>query len=66
MKHTHFNDIAPNNRTEFTMLYFAAMYTIRKLEAAIKLSTKLSRIGDFNFSTKLYTTSKYFNPRTMF
>ena len=33
MKYTHFNDIMPNNRTEFAMLYFAAIRTMRKLEA---------------------------------
>ncbi|MDE5616060.1 MAG: hypothetical protein K2I81_04495 [Alphaproteobacteria bacterium] len=38
MKYTHFDDIAPNNRTrtDFAMLYFAAMRTMRKLEAAIR------------------------------
>lgn len=36
MKYTHFDDIAPNNRTEFAMLYFATMRTMRKLEAAIR------------------------------
>ncbi|MDE6250769.1 MAG: hypothetical protein K2M34_04010 [Alphaproteobacteria bacterium] len=36
MKYTHFDDITPNNRTEFTMLYFAAMRTMRNLEAAIR------------------------------
>ena len=36
MKHTHFDDITPNNRTKFAMLYFAAMRTLRKLEAAIR------------------------------
>lgn len=36
MKYTHFDDITPNNRTEFAMLYFAAMRTMRKLEAAIR------------------------------
>lgn len=36
MKYTHFDDITPNNRTEFAMLYFAAMRTMRKLETAIR------------------------------
>lgn len=36
MKYTHFDDITPNNRTEFAMLYFAAIRTMRKLEAAIR------------------------------
>lgn len=36
MKYTHFDDITPNNRTEFAMLYFATMRTMRKLEAAIR------------------------------
>lgn len=36
MKYKHFDDIAPNNRTEFAMLYFATMRTMRKLEAAIR------------------------------
>lgn len=36
MKYTHFDDIMPNDRTEFAMLYFAAMHTLRKLEAAIR------------------------------
>lgn len=36
MNYTHFQDITPNNRTEFAMLYFAAMRTMRKLEAAIR------------------------------
>ena len=36
MKYTHFDDITPNNRTEFAMLYFAAMRTMLKLEAAIR------------------------------
>lgn len=36
MKYTHFDDIAPNNRTGFAMLYFAAIRTMRKLEAAIR------------------------------
>jgi len=34
MKYTHFDNIANNNRTEFAMLYFVAMRTMRKLETA--------------------------------
>lgn len=36
MKYTHFDDIAPNNRTEFAMLYFAAGRIMQKLEFAIR------------------------------
>ena len=36
MKYTHFDDILPKRRTGFVMLYFAAMRTMRKLEAAIR------------------------------
>lgn len=36
MKHTHFDDIAPNNHTDFAMLYFAACRSLRELEAAIR------------------------------
>lgn len=39
MKYRHFNDIMPNNRTEFAMLYFAAIRTMRKLEATIRKTT---------------------------
>lgn len=36
MKYTHFDDIYPNHRTEFVMLYFAACRSLRKLQAAIR------------------------------
>ena len=36
MKYKHFDDIRPNRNTSFAMLYFAAMRTMRKLEAAIR------------------------------
>ena len=36
MKYTHFNDILPNHRTDFVMLYFAACRSLRELEAAIR------------------------------
>lgn len=36
MKYKHFDDIRPNRNTSFAMLYFAAMHTMRKLEAAIR------------------------------
>ena len=36
MKYTHFNDILPNPRTDFVMLYFAACRSLRELEAAIR------------------------------
>ncbi len=36
MKHTHFDDICPNHRTDFVMLYFAACRSLRELEAAIR------------------------------
>lgn len=36
MKYKHFDDIRPNHNTSFAMLYFAAMRTMRKLEAAIR------------------------------
>ena len=36
MKYTHFNDICPNHRTDFVMLYFAACRSLRELEAAIR------------------------------
>ena len=36
MKYKHFDDIRPNHNTSFVMLYFAAMRTMRKLEAAIR------------------------------
>lgn len=36
MKYTHFDDICPNHRTDFVMLYFAACRSLRELEAAIR------------------------------
>lgn len=36
MKHTHFDDILPNHRTDFVMLYFAACRSLRELQAAIR------------------------------
>jgi len=36
MKYTHFDDILPNHRTDFVMLYFAACRSLRELEAAIR------------------------------
>lgn len=36
MKYTHFDDIAPNNHTDFTILYFAACRSLRELQAAIR------------------------------
>ena len=36
MKYKHFNEIAPNNKTDFIMLYFAACRSLRELGAAIR------------------------------
>ncbi len=36
MKYTHFDDILPNRRTDFAMLYFAACRSLRELQAAIR------------------------------
>ena len=36
MKYTHFDDIYPNHRTDFVMLYFAACRSLRELQAAIR------------------------------
>ena len=36
MKYTHFDDICPNHRTDFVMLYFAACRSLRELKAAIR------------------------------
>ena len=36
MKYTHFDDIQPNHRTDFVMLYFAACRSLRELQAAIR------------------------------
>ena len=36
MKYKHFDDIKPNNKTDFIMLYFAACRSLKELEAAIR------------------------------
>ena len=36
MKYTHFDDILPNHRIDFVMLYFAACRSLRELQAAIR------------------------------
>lgn len=36
MKYMNFDDIHPNHRTDFVMLYFAACRSLRELEAAIR------------------------------
>ena len=36
MKYTHFDDILPNHRTDFVMLYFAACRSLHELQAAIR------------------------------
>ena len=36
MKYAHFDDILPNHRTDFVMLYFAACRSLRELQAAIR------------------------------
>lgn len=36
MKYKHFNEITPNNKAYFIMLYFAACRSLRELEAAIR------------------------------
>lgn len=36
MKYKHFREIEPSNKTDFTMLYFAACRSLRELEAAIR------------------------------
>lgn len=36
MRYKHFNDIKPNHRIDFIMLYFAACRSLRELEAAIR------------------------------
>lgn len=51
MEYKRFNDIAPNNRTEFAMLYFAAMRTMRKLEVAFTLSRFLAGQNLFFYIT---------------
>lgn len=36
MKYKHLDDILPNHRTDFVMLYFAACRSLRELQAAIR------------------------------
>ena len=36
MKYKHFDDIKPNHRMDFIMLYFAACRSLHELEAAIR------------------------------
>lgn len=36
MKYKHFDDILPNHRTDFVMLYLAACRSLRELEFAIR------------------------------
>ena len=36
MKYMHFDDILPNHRTDFVMLYFAACRSLRELQVAIR------------------------------
>ncbi len=36
MKYKHFDDIKPNHRIDFIMLYFATCRSLRELEAAIR------------------------------
>ena len=36
MKYAHYDDICPNYRTDFIMLYFAACRSLRELQAAIR------------------------------
>lgn len=36
MKYTHFDDIQPNHRTDFVMLYFAACRSLCELQTAIR------------------------------
>ena len=38
MNYTHFDDIRPNHRTDFAMLYFAACRSLRELEASVRRS----------------------------
>jgi len=40
MKHKHFREIEPSNKTDFIMLYFAACCSLRELEAAIRRTHK--------------------------
>ena len=36
MKYKHFNDIEPNHKTDFIMLYFAACRSLRELESNVR------------------------------
>lgn len=36
MKYKHFDDIKPNNKTDFIMLYFAACRSLREQEASVR------------------------------
>jgi len=36
MKHKHFREIEPSNKTDFIMLYFAACRSLHELENAIR------------------------------
>ena len=36
MKYKHFDDIPPNHKTDFIMLYFAACRSLREVEATIR------------------------------
>ena len=36
MKYKHFDDIEPNNKTDFIMLYFAAGRSLREVEASVR------------------------------
>ena len=36
MKYKHFDDIKPNHRMDFIMLYFAVCRSLRELEVAIR------------------------------
>ena len=36
MKYKHLDDILPNHRTDFVMLYFVTCRSLRELEAAIR------------------------------
>ena len=36
MKYKHFQEIKPSNKTDFTMLYFAACRSLQELEATIR------------------------------
>ena len=38
MKYKHFDDIEPNHRTDFIMLYFAACRSLSELETAVRRS----------------------------